>query len=92
VNVRRGGQRRQYALAFGQVLRRLRTEQGLTQEELAFRGGLDRTFPSLLERGLRTPTLTVICILAQALQMTPGELVAQAAQRVREPDAGEAGE
>lgn len=76
--------RRCYALAFGAVLREHRNRVGITQEELAFRGDLDRTFPSLLERGLRTPTLTIICVLAEALQVDPARLVAEAASRVQQ--------
>jgi len=33
------------------------------------------TFPSLLERGLRTPTLTVFCTIANALEVSPTELL-----------------
>lgn len=40
---------------FGSVLRELRTQVGLTQEQLGFECDLDRTFISLLERGLRQP-------------------------------------
>ncbi len=53
-------QRHDVALAFGALVRELRTAQGLTQEGLAERGGFHRTYPSLLERGLRTPTLSVL--------------------------------
>lgn len=53
--------------AFGVVLRRLRTESGLSQERLAQEAGLDRTFISLLERGLRQPTLTTILQLSASL-------------------------
>jgi transcriptional regulator with XRE-family HTH domain len=35
---------------------------------------LDRTFTSLLERGLRTPTLTVFCTIAERLDVPPAEL------------------
>jgi transcriptional regulator with XRE-family HTH domain len=73
-----------YARAFGAVLREHRNRAGITQEELAFRGDLDRTFPSLLERGLRTPTLTIICVLAEALQVEPATLVSEAATRARQ--------
>jgi transcriptional regulator with XRE-family HTH domain len=69
------GQRQRVALAFGAVLRAARREKGLTQERLADAAGLDRTFPSLLERGLRTPTLTVILRLAEVLNVPPSTLV-----------------
>jgi transcriptional regulator with XRE-family HTH domain len=76
-----------YARAFSAVLREHRTRAGITQEELAFRGELDRTFPSLLERGLRTPTPTIICVPAEALQVEPATLVSEAAARARQLEA-----
>ncbi len=53
------GERHEVAVAFGKTLRAARRERGISQEDLAFRADCDRTYPSLLERGLRTPTLTV---------------------------------
>ena len=63
------------ALAFGSTLREVRRGRGLTQEELAHVGGFDRTYPSLLERGLRTPTLSVLFRLAEALGVEACRLV-----------------
>ena len=40
----------------GQNLRRLRLEKGWSQEELAFRSDVDRTYVSGVERGVRNPT------------------------------------
>ena len=68
--------------AFGEVLRRLRTTSGLSQEELALRCGLDRTYISLLERGLRQPTLTTIFRIAANLQMTPSDLIKDVEEKV----------
>jgi ribosome-binding protein aMBF1 (putative translation factor) len=48
--------RRQVARAFGAVLKNARSQQGLSQEALCEGADMDRTYPSLLERGLRTPT------------------------------------
>ena len=62
--------------AFGQVLRRYRTKAGFSQEQLALDCGLDRTFISLLERGLRQPTLGTLFALAQSLQLRPSRLIA----------------
>jgi DNA-binding XRE family transcriptional regulator len=50
-------ERRRVGLAFGAALRAARKHKGMTQEQLADAAGFDRTFPTLLERGLRTPTL-----------------------------------
>jgi transcriptional regulator with XRE-family HTH domain len=66
---------RTVARAFGRVLRTARLARGLTQEALAEAAGIDRTYPSLLERGLREPTLTVILQLANALHCSPTDLV-----------------
>jgi transcriptional regulator with XRE-family HTH domain len=63
---------------FGEVVRKFRQAIGISQEELADRAGLHRTYISLLERGLRTPSLTVIAQLATALETTSAELVAAA--------------
>lgn len=66
--------RQKVAIAFGRVLRETRRQKGLSQEDLA--GSVfDRTYPSLLERGLRTPTLTVIFQLAEVLDISPASLV-----------------
>lgn len=71
-------QRHTVAIAFGRVLRELRRARGLSQEQLASLGDFDRTYPSLLERGLRTPTLSVIFRLADVLGIAAATLVAKA--------------
>ncbi len=62
---------------FGTVLRRLRKQALLSQEQLGFEAGLERNFISLLELGQRQPTLTTIEKISVALKMTASELVAQ---------------
>lgn len=62
--------------AFGMVLRDLRQARSMSQETLALESELDRTFISLLERGLRQPSLTTILQLAGPLGVAPQELVA----------------
>jgi ribosome-binding protein aMBF1 (putative translation factor) len=52
---------------FGVVIRRLRLEQGLSQEKLAFNSGLDRTFISMIERGVHIPSLKSLYALSGAL-------------------------
>ena len=37
--------------------------------------GFDRTFTSLLERGLRSPTMRTVVRLAEALEVRPSEIV-----------------
>ncbi|WP_405229562.1 helix-turn-helix domain-containing protein [Lentisalinibacter sediminis] len=63
--------------AFGSALRQSRHAKNLSQEALANATGLDRTFISLLERGLRQPTLATLFSLAECLDEKPSELVAK---------------
>jgi len=65
--------------AFGIVLRDLRRARSMSQETLALESELDRTFISLLERGLRQPSLTTILQLAGPLGVAPQDLVAAVA-------------
>ncbi|MFL6603974.1 MAG: helix-turn-helix domain-containing protein [Steroidobacteraceae bacterium] len=67
--------RRKVAIAFGRVLREARKQKGLSQEDLAGEAEFDRTYPSLLERGLRTPTLTILFALADQLDVSAASLV-----------------
>ena len=60
---------------FGKVLVEYRTKSGLTQEKLAELAGYDRTYISLLERGLRQPTLTTIFDISKALGLSPTQLI-----------------
>ncbi len=62
---------------FGTVLRRLRKQALLSQEQLGFEAGLERNFISMLELGQRQPTLTSIEKISVALKMTASELIAQ---------------
>jgi transcriptional regulator with XRE-family HTH domain len=61
--------------AFGTVLRRLRTEKGISQEKLAEISDLHRTYISQLERGLKSPSLSAIFKLALALGVSPHTVV-----------------
>lgn len=60
---------------FAKVLKEARTEKNISQEKLAELSNLDRTFISLLERGLRQPTLSTIFKLSYALDIGPSELI-----------------
>lgn len=52
---------------FGAHLKKLRLQSGLSQEAFADKSGLDRTYVSGIERGVRNPTLEVISVLAIGL-------------------------
>ena len=69
---------------FGKVLRELRDGNNISQEKLAEYCDLDRTYISLLERGLRQPTITTIFKLAKALNISPSQLIAKVEQQVKE--------
>jgi transcriptional regulator with XRE-family HTH domain len=70
------------ARAFGVTLRAARTGKGLSQEKLSQICDLDRTYPSLLERGLRGPTVAMLLRLADALGVAPAQLVIDTVQRL----------
>lgn len=55
---------------FGLRVKELRNAQGVTQEELADRVGMFRTYMSRIETGTANPTLTMIYALAGALKVT----------------------
>lgn len=57
------------------TLKNHRMKLNLSQEELAHRCDLDRTFISLLERGKRRPTLTTVFILSKNLDIKPSIFV-----------------
>ncbi len=63
-------------LLFGARLRELRQRAGISQEELAHRAGVDRTYVSSCERGRRNLTLEAIVKFAAALGVKPSELLA----------------
>jgi transcriptional regulator with XRE-family HTH domain len=55
---------------FGGRIRALRAERGLTQEDLAERCGVFRTYMSRIETGQANPTLLVIHALAVCLEVS----------------------
>jgi len=60
---------------FGDVLRQAREKAGLTQEQLAFEARLHRTYISLMERNVKSPTLDVLLRLGDALKIPASRLV-----------------
>lgn len=53
-----------------------RKRLNLSQEELADRAGIDRTYVSGIERQVRNPTITVVAKFANALETTTADLLA----------------
>lgn len=60
---------------FGKRLADLRNEAKISQDKLAEIVEVDRTYISLLERGLRNPTLKKLARIARALNISLLELV-----------------
>ena len=71
------------AIAFGHVLRALRKEAGLTQEQLSFEAGIERNFVSLIERGVNQPTVRVLFKLAAALGTSPSAMLSVVEQALK---------
>jgi transcriptional regulator with XRE-family HTH domain len=66
--------------AFGQAIRQLREERGISQEVFALKCGIDRSHYGGMERGERNPSLTTIIKIAAALDVQPSEIHARAEQ------------
>lgn len=63
--------------AFGKIIASLRQAARLSQEELAERADIHRTYVSQIERGLKSPTIVMLFRLSKALQTTPSKLMRQ---------------
>ncbi len=59
---------------FGEVVRKIRMEQNISQEELGYLCGLHRTYISDIERGIRNVSLDNIEKIAKALNVPPKNL------------------
>lgn len=71
------------SLAFGRVLRKMRMDAGLTQEQLGLEADLRRTYVSILELGHQQPSLTTIFKLAKALNCPAQKIVANVEAEMR---------
>jgi transcriptional regulator with XRE-family HTH domain len=69
------------------VLRRLRLERGITQEAVAFNANVTVSALSRIERGQSNPTWTTLVKIADALDITPVELIAAAEAARKQPPA-----
>jgi DNA-binding XRE family transcriptional regulator len=61
--------------AFGQALREIRTGKEISQEQLGLDAGFDRTYISLVERGINSPTIRTVVKLAGVLKVAPSKIV-----------------
>jgi len=62
-------------ITFGDKVRQIRKQKGLSQEELAFRADLHRTYIGMIERAEKNITLTNIEKIAKALGVSIKELM-----------------
>jgi ribosome-binding protein aMBF1 (putative translation factor) len=61
----------------GEILRQYRLARGWSQSTLASKSKVDRTYIAQIECGIHSPTITVLCRLARALQIAPTMLVSR---------------
>lgn len=62
-------------LKFGQKMQKVRQSKGITQEELAARLAMHRTYIGLIERGEGNPTIRTLYKIAKALKVPASELL-----------------
>lgn len=67
--------RNEQLVAFGQRIRAIRKEKGLSQENLAALADIDRSYMGHIERGEKNITLTKIYQIAKALDVSPSQLL-----------------
>jgi transcriptional regulator with XRE-family HTH domain len=72
---RRISLKKEKALYIGKALKPIRLAAGMSQEELAHRSKLDRSYISDLETNKKSPSFATIIMLAMGLGMEPGDLV-----------------
>ena len=70
-------------IKFGETLKLLRTEKGISQEKLAELSGLHRTYISDIERGERNVSLVNIVRIAEGLEVDIAELFKEIEQLKR---------
>jgi CheY-like chemotaxis protein len=77
----------QLKILLGNAIKSTRSALGISQEELAARAGLHRTYISDLERGVRNPSIAIVEKLAQALKLSISALFERASKNGR-PSSG----
>ena len=69
--------------ALGQAVRKLRTERGWSQADLALRVGMDRNDISLIELGRNSPSVRMLMRLCLALDVRAADLLDDVERRVQ---------
>ena len=62
-------------IKFGQRLQKVRKSHGISQEELAERLMMHRTYVGMIERGERNPTIRTLYKIARALKVSSSEVL-----------------
>lgn len=65
----------------GGILRAKREKLAISQEEVAERAGVDRTYVSILERGLKSPTVETLEKICAALGTLPERVIEEARRK-----------
>lgn len=68
-------------VSIGSVLRSKREDLRISQEKVAERAGVDRTYISILERGLKSPTVETLEKICAALGTLPERVIDEARKR-----------
>lgn len=66
---------------FARNLKAVRRAKGLSQEELAFRAGIDRTYISSLERSVYNASIDVVDRLAAILEVEASDLLKRSPEK-----------
>lgn len=74
-------------VAFGLILRRLRKELRMTQEQLGLAAEVERNFVSLIERGVNQPTVRIVFKLAHALNIPASKMIELVEDEIQREDA-----
>ena len=69
--------------SFGEVLRTVRKQRGLSQEKLALEAEVERNYVSLIELGRNSPSMRVLFKLCKVLEVQPSALLARVEEQMR---------
>lgn len=69
----------------GDILRKFRKREGLTQEQVALAAGLERTHVSMIERGIYMPTVKTFFAYCKGLEVAPAEVAQEIADQLGDP-------
>jgi transcriptional regulator with XRE-family HTH domain len=70
-----------FGAKLGARLRARREARGYTQAQLAEKIGVSPNYFGVLERGLKLPTLGTLILIAEALELSPAELLGDVGQQ-----------